>query len=303
MTHDITIPEARKQQAQTARSDIPPLDPDRSDNMASMEDLVATVSGSMHVSQERYDLQNFRDYLAQNMVVPSQMSQPGFLPPSRSTSTTRKTMAMPQPVTTPNHQPYPSPVPHNSYTDYGAVRPGGSLQRQTSYGFGRPVELDGMDEAGPSSPMSYDAFASDAFAPLKRPHDEAADPWARMKQASAFGQQQHQQSSQQQQAGPSNPWAAFGRSTNGFAAGVGVTQQQHQRARMPTPPDEDDEMMSEDEIDDGFAEEERRYGSSHALAAAGGAFGEAAEKRALSMNGLDEQDRVAALWQRGRRKT
>lgn len=28
--------------------------------MASMEDLVATVSGSMHVSQERYDLQNFR---------------------------------------------------------------------------------------------------------------------------------------------------------------------------------------------------------------------------------------------------
>lgn len=163
---------------------------------------------------------------------------------------------------------------------------------------------DGMNAiAGPSSPMSYDAFASDAFAPLKRPaHDE--DPWARMKQTSApafgaFGQQQHQP----QDAGGSNPWAAFGRSTNGFAPATAFPTQQS-RGRMPTPPDEDDEMMSEDEIDDAFDEEDgRRYGSTPALAAAAAAGGEAMDKRAFSMSGLDEQERVAALWQRGRRKT
>lgn len=175
--------------------------------------------------------------------------------------------------------------------------------------------------AGPSSPAigagggyEYDAFDSDAFAPLSRPDAFAQptnDPWARMKQSQAFGQKQVEA------AAPttSNPWAAFGRSTNGFGAGCAFTHtqstptQRYGGGRMPTPPDEDDEMMSdvEDVLDDGDddeddfeREEARRYGSAPPQRS----FGELAEdKRALSMSGLDEQERVAALWQRGRRKT
>jgi hypothetical protein len=64
---------------------------------------------------------------------------------------------------------------------------------------------------------------------------------------------------------------------------------------MPTPPDEDDEMMSEEDDDDLPQE---RYGSVSQTGADA-----TAEKRALSMSGLNEQERVAALWQRGRRKT
>lgn len=79
---------------------------------------------------------------------------------------------------------------------------------------------------------------------------------------------------------------------------------------MPTPPDEDDEMMSDvedvldmgdDEDEDEFdREENRRYGSAPPQR---GFEGMSEDKRALSMSELDEQERVAALWQRGRRKT
>lgn len=64
---------------------------------------------------------------------------------------------------------------------------------------------------------------------------------------------------------------------------------------MPTPPDEDDEMMSDLEEDEDDMPEER-YGSAQNAELA-------AEKRALSMSGLNEQERVSALCQRGRRKT
>lgn len=250
-----------------------------------------------------------------------QVSSSGFLPPSRSTSTTRKA----QPVTTPSygfesHQPYPSPsVPQNSYGEYSLARPG-SLSRQTSYGFARSndqansiwntddgmgmAESSGNAYAGPSSPSvmggSYDAFASDAFAPLNR--QDESDPWARMRSAqSAF----NAPAKQAPESSSSNPWAAFGRSTNGFGTyqlpNAGSSQQRYGGGRMPTPPDEDDEMMSDEEEDEDDMPQ-ARYGSEPA-GQSGVEAAMAAEKRALSMSGLNEQERVAALWQRGRRKT
>lgn len=73
---------------------------------------------------------------------------------------------------------------------------------------------------------------------------------------------------------------------------------------MPTPPDEDDEMMSDVEDvldDDDFDQEDNRRYASEPVQGAFGQMGE--DKRALSMSELNEQERVAALWQRGRRKT
>jgi hypothetical protein len=238
-----------------------------------------------------------------------QLPQSGYLPPSRSTSVTRK----PQPVTTPlfeSSQPFPSPAANGSYGF--DVRPGG-LQRQSSYGFSRSSYDENMMDssnavAGPSSPAvgGYDAFAGDAFAPVSQDSNQS-DPWARIRQAqptSAYGQQFLQRSQQQPQQINHNPWAGFGQS-GAFAP----QQSQHQRyggGRLPTPPDEDDEMdMEMDEEDDTDDEDDfdvdgragQRYDGG------GGGEGFSQDKRTFSMSELNEQQQAASLWQRGRRKT
>ncbi|WVQ67826.1 uncharacterized protein L199_006031 [Kwoniella botswanensis] len=256
---------------------------------ATMDDLVASLGGSMHVSP---DLKALQEYLAQNIVRPSSsipLSSPGIsfrpIPPSRSTSSTRKPTSLPSSYSYPDPnmgmipQAYPSPISqHNSF--FGSFqddsimnvntptihtqRPGGPLRRSSSYGFGL---------APPSPQTAYSSFEADAFAPLwqqqqQQTQVQVQDPWAKIRSAqgsnvNAFSQyQQHQH----QQAGPSQqPASGFGsfRPPQGFGL---VHQHQYHPIGVgmggtpPTPPAEDDEeMMDEDSIDaemDNYDDEE-----------------------------------------------
>ncbi|WVW83736.1 hypothetical protein I302_105757 [Kwoniella bestiolae CBS 10118] len=237
---------------------------------ATMDDLIASLGGSMHVSP---DLKALQDYLAQNMVRPSMPLSPNVsfrpIPPSRSTSSTRKPNSLPSSYTYPESnmlQAYPSPIyQQNSYfgsfqdetlmsvtTPTQAQRPGGPLRRSSSYGFG-------FGQAPPSPQTAYANFESDAFAPLWQEQQQqqyqhqqqAQDPWAKMR-----AQGPNAFSGYNAQAGPSH-----GNAFGGFrpAQGFGITQQPMMET-PPTPPAEDDEeMMDEDCIDaemDDYNEEE-----------------------------------------------
>ncbi|WVQ99285.1 hypothetical protein IAU59_006417 [Kwoniella sp. CBS 9459] len=253
-----------------------------------MDDLIASLGGSMHVSQEGYDLKALQEYLAQTMVRPSLplSPNPAFrpIPPSRSVSSTRKPSSLPGSYTYPDGSmnlnqayPYPSPISStfSSYAEEPAMLSGatptglqrpGTLRRSSSYGFGCAINVN---IAAPSSPSaSYSAFETDAFAPLwqQQQQMEAQDPWAKMRsaqQGDAFHQYGYNSTSHVQEnafAGPSQstgfgafrPAQGFGLSHQGYPLqmpmGIGGSP--------PTPPAEDDEEMDEDFIDDEMDEEE-----------------------------------------------
>ncbi|OCF60431.1 hypothetical protein L486_00064 [Kwoniella mangroviensis CBS 10435] len=242
---------------------------------ATMDDLVASLGGSMHVSP---DLKALQEYLAQNIVRPSSsipLSSPGIsfrpIPPSRSTSSTRKPTSLPSSYSYPDSnmdmisQAYPSPISqHNSffgsslYQDDTTMnvstpnlqRPGGPLRRSSSYGFG---------QAPPSPQTAYSNFEADAFAPLWQQQQQqiqvqVQDPWAKIRSAQGSNVNAFSQYHQHQHAGPSQqPTSGFGsfRPPQGFGL---VHQHQNHPMGMsetpPTPPAEDDEeMMDEDSID------------------------------------------------------
>ncbi|WRT66218.1 uncharacterized protein IL334_003171 [Kwoniella shivajii] len=284
---------------------------------STMEDLIASLGGSMHVSQEAYDLKALQEYLAQTMVRPTLPLSPNIsfrpIPPSRSTSSTRKPTSLPSSYANFESnvpQPYPSPMSQASFHSFTedpsmnvttptlAQRPGGPLRRSSSYGFGCSVQVT------PSSPpTSYSAFDADAFAPLwQQPTSSQAhaqDSWARMSNqqssSNAFAQSQHYGGDN---GGPSQA-CAFGafRPPQGF--GMGMNQQgfQYMGGRPPTPPDEGDEEMDEDaidaEMDDDDEEEEDKVERVMGLSATG------AGDRIPHHNQYGGQD--IDIWGRGRR--
>ncbi|WWC70348.1 uncharacterized protein I206_104298 [Kwoniella pini CBS 10737] len=242
---------------------------------ATMDDLVASLGGSMHVSS---DLKALQEYLAQNMIRPTiqlPLASPNVfsrpIPPSRSTSSTRKPSSLPSSYTYPHetHQAYPSPIAQSSFSAFqeeseggpgpstsemmmmstptGITRPGGPLRRTSSYGFGCSIQV-----APASPPATYSSFDSDAFAPIwqqrQQEQQQVSDPWAKVKtqQTNAFSS--------------FNPNSAFSGSTGsssfgnfrqpqGFGLSAGSTGLGQIGGGPPTPPAEDDDEMDEDSID------------------------------------------------------
>lgn len=166
-----------------------------------MDELIASLSGGMHVGEDGYDLQQLQQYLSQHLPhVPMGVSPMPISPvnayrplPSRSTSTVRKPDAgLPSSNSDPalyfGQEPPVSPAIADMGFDWQATQspmvpphrpiPG----RQPSYGLSIPSE----PIAGPSSPTTgFGAFETDAFAPLwKKSEEKNADPWARMRSSS-----------------------------------------------------------------------------------------------------------------------
>ncbi|WVR07185.1 hypothetical protein IAU60_004226 [Kwoniella sp. DSM 27419] len=276
---------------------------------ATMEDLIASLGGSMHVSQEGYDLKALQDFLARTISRPAlPLASPNApfrpIPPSRSTSVTRKPSSGPTSYSYPESsgvpQPYPSPMMQSSFSSIAEdgqmlitaatplQRPGGPLRRSSSYGFGCAAN-------GPSSPATtYSSFDTDAFAPLYQEQVQSSDPWARMRgqPSSAFGAYPGEN-----MAGPSTFAAqpsAFGNGVFRQAQGFGQPQQAFggmQRGRQPTPPDEEDEEMDEDAIDAEMDEDEDEEESVERV-------------MGLNVGGDVEVDQAGGdvMWGRGRRK-
>ncbi|KAK4687408.1 hypothetical protein P7C73_g2698, partial [Tremellales sp. Uapishka_1] len=128
--------------------------------MTSMEDLMATISSSMHVSQDGYDLKALHAHLAQTLFVPSLSLSPSqsYRPmTSRSSSSTRK-----------------------PYVPLGQPPSSQALPSQDV----APIDevTVSVFEAHPSP--STNGFESDAFAPLWRNPHEESDPWGFTKRSS-----------------------------------------------------------------------------------------------------------------------
>ncbi len=226
-----------------------------------------------------------QEYLTRTIVLPNLQISPSTsfhpLPPSRSTSSTRKPLSLPAAYfPDPAHQPNrPSPICDMSFPSSDDVamatpsqRPS-NLRSSSSYGF----------ETSLSTPGSPTGFEGDAFAPLSQPSDpQSIDPWGRLRQ-------------QGQSDSKPNPWAAFGIQQSSFAQRQATHQQpyQHERNQQvvqrapPTPPEEeDDEGMDEDmyQAVQGMDEEED----------------EESVERVTGLSGATEQD-VGEWIQRGRR--
>ncbi|KAK8864264.1 hypothetical protein IAR55_001510 [Kwoniella newhampshirensis] len=281
---------------------------------ATMDDLIASLSGSMHVSQEGYDLKMLQEYLSQHMALPTLPLSPNTtyrpIPGSRSVSSTRKPISLPSSyyAEAPISQPYPSPLSQASFGSYNDDVPShfmlndptptgqrpNHLRRSSSYGFGCAVV--------PSSPSTtYSSFESDAFAPVwqqqvERQVQTNQDPWSSMRGDSGFGDGGGQlngssfgfgagQSQWQSTAsGSSQSSSGFG----AFRPPQGFGQIQHRVP--PTPPIEDDEEMDEDCVDAEMEMEEDE---------------EDRVERAMGLSGVDEvygTDAAEEVWGRGRRK-
>ncbi|ORY32559.1 hypothetical protein BCR39DRAFT_522843 [Naematelia encephala] len=247
--------------------------------MATMEDLVASLGGNMHVSQDGYELKALHEFLSQNLAMPpiTPMSPTAHfhgMPSSRSASVTRKPTSLPStyPYTDALNQPLPTPSAYSMYPaehddePMFSPRPG-TLRRSSSYGFGTPVN------AGLSG------FESDAFAPLAFGGPSAKPP-----------------------AGSSNPWAAFQKQPTQ----VQVQVQEVQGSNDPEPEsqdyggdedyeDEDDErmMMDEDEADESMMDEDEEEEKVERVMGIGGS-GQRSSWGSFGGQG-------AAGWDRGRR--
>ncbi|WVQ82216.1 hypothetical protein IAT38_004344 [Cryptococcus sp. DSM 104549] len=244
---------------------------------ANVDDLVAGLSGKMHVSQDGYDLQALQEYLNQHLPIPFPSPSAYPLPlNSRSTSTTRKPSSLPSytypsptpsalslPPTDPYSPPpttfstsFPDPAPQFSHHPTNRPAP---PRRASSFGTTphsyTPAQSSGYDLPAPASPQaSYAAFESDAFAPAlqqQQQHREEVDPWAKMRSApaGAFGAFGGGAFGQQGQAQPSQGFGQYGQ---GFGQGYGQDQghQWGSRSRFaqgmqrpPTPPDEEVRMV------------------------------------------------------------
>jgi len=291
--------------------------------MATMEDLIATISGGMHVGQEGYDLRALQEYLAQHIShpplgMPLSPSAPyRRVQSSRSTSTTRKTSSLPPSyqidTNTASAQPYPSPIAQTSFPPSTVseemiistpVQRPGSLRRSSSYGF-----------SAPASP-GYAAFEGDAFAPLwdtQKMQAGPSDPWARVHVSEVQTVQAFQQSPQftfQQPLVSSteerSPWASFGQGQNAMfrAPQVQWGQFSSNAPRLPTPPQEtsgDEDDMDMDQDQDEQTNEDERESRPMARASSW------APERSGTVLGLTALDAVEGgrkrKWERGRRKT
>ncbi|ODN79917.1 hypothetical protein L202_03806 [Cryptococcus amylolentus CBS 6039] len=164
---------------------------------ATMDDLVASLSGNMHVSQEGYDLKALQEYLSQNLPLPMAPPSGGLGYPqttSRSTSLTRKPSSLPSytyPSPTPNALPLPSPYAQPQAQCQWQLQAQGQAQEQ---------------QAGTSASASYDPPSQISNLP---PAQRPAPP----RRASSFGTLPHSYipacSSGQQPSSPSTSYAAF----------------------------------------------------------------------------------------------
>ncbi|RSH82750.1 uncharacterized protein EHS24_007744 [Apiotrichum porosum] len=148
-----------------------------------MDDLIATLSGGMHVSQESYDLESFKASLARTLVVPVSPSASsgtgGSLPRTRPAS-----MHIPFTMDGLYAQPPPSPSSQCSQLSQFPFEEAASpASSPPAYSY----EYDMDDDAALNA-----AFAGDAFAPMwEQPAAPvAADPWGAFnaeKHAAAWG--------------------------------------------------------------------------------------------------------------------
>nr|XP_031857535.1 uncharacterized protein CI109_007042 [Kwoniella shandongensis]KAA5524607.1 hypothetical protein CI109_007042 [Kwoniella shandongensis] len=280
---------------------------------ATMDDLIASLSGSMHVSQEGYDLKMLQEYLSQHMALPTLPLSPNTtyrpIPGSRSASSTRKPVSLPSSYfpEAPISQPYPSPLSQASFGSYNDDIPAhfmlndptptgqrpGQLRRSSSYGFGCAVA------ATPASPVTtYSSFEADAFAPVwqqqvERQSQTNQDPWGNMRGGngggSSFGFGTNNNQWNSAAAGPSQPSSGFG----AFRAPQGFGQQFQVQHQPPTPPTEEDDEMDEDSVDAEMEMDEEE---------------EDRVERVMGLNAMDERDGVYGdngeeeVWGRGRRK-
>lgn len=234
------------------------------------------------------DIARSQEYLARHIVLPTLAISPSTkfhpLPPSRSTSSTRKSSSLPssylseqsiQPI------PYPSPASNMSFhSSDNATKPSpaqrpATLRRTSSYGF-----------ESIQAPGSPSGFEGDAFAPLSQQvtDPQASDSWSRYRTPTPGADSRH------------SPWAAFGVQQPSFAyrpsQQYADPRNQHaalQSRAPPTPPDEDDEMcMDEDMVDEGMVEETQGE--------------EEDDEEAWWMGEGEGNQQVDVEWQRGRRK-
>ncbi|RSH81578.1 hypothetical protein EHS25_006200 [Saitozyma podzolica] len=286
--------------------------------MATMDDLIATISGGMHVSQEGYDLKALQEYLAQTIVLPN--LPPGMspstsyrpVPPSRAPSMTRKPSSYPSShVDLPAYgQPIASPMNHHHHTHthaYAADQPSSPLQRpstlrrSSSYGFG------GV-QASASSPYG---FESDAFAPLAQ-QQQSVDPWARMRAAEKTSNPWA--GTQWEQAGPSSYQPPH--MNQGFGAFGGARYQSPSRGGMfrgrqgpgeDTAEEDDDDMMDEDRASAGMDEEDEEDSVERVMGIGGeederAGFGVRGSAWGAPQPGAFGQSGQTFDWERGRRK-
>lgn len=180
-----------------------------------MEDLIATLNGNMHVSQELAELENFKAHLARTLVIPAPISPEldGQIPRARAPSLANgigyHLDDMPLP---PSHQPFPSPVAQYAGFDFGGDM-GGELglpdypassftptysydQRSASHAsVPSHAQLQEESIAALKSAFAGDAFASTVTWAQPAVNEKQADPW-RMFQSNgasvfgSFGQQQ-----------------------------------------------------------------------------------------------------------------
>ncbi|XAO23674.1 hypothetical protein I312_102454 [Cryptococcus bacillisporus CA1280] len=158
---------------------------------AAMDDLIASLSANMHVSQEGYDLKALHEFLAQSLPLPfpspTAYAYPvAPLPPSLS----RKPSSLPSytyPSPTPTSLPLPHPPvsyerPQSNQTPGQRPAP---LRRASSFGT-VPHSYAPAASAYQIPEPSYAAFESDAFAPAWQgamQEAEPEDPWARIRGA------------------------------------------------------------------------------------------------------------------------
>ncbi|WVO22320.1 uncharacterized protein IAS62_003650 [Cryptococcus decagattii] len=163
---------------------------------AAMDDLIASLSANMHVSQEGYDLKALHEFLAQSLPLPfpspTAYAYPvAPLPPSLS----RKPSSLPSytyPSPTPTCLPLPytqTPHPPVSYERPQSNQTPGQrpapLRRASSFGT-VPHSYAPASSAYQIPEPSYAAFESDAFAPAWQgvmQEAEPEDPWARIRGA------------------------------------------------------------------------------------------------------------------------
>ncbi|KAL7421767.1 hypothetical protein Q5752_003538 [Cryptotrichosporon argae] len=170
-----------------------------------MDDLIASLSGTVHVSQEAYDLEAVKAHFARTLVLPvlpiplSPVSPSRPLPGSRSQSRTRPP---PMHFDTGAHQPFPSPAlvfQPAADASMSMLTPSGrpNPTRTGSYGFAHLPAPGAQTQSEPSSPSALE-YEADTFAPMW-----TDDAWAPAAAAPP----------------PKSPWAAFGGpgASNAFA--------------------------------------------------------------------------------------
>ncbi|OWZ81109.1 hypothetical protein C366_00074 [Cryptococcus neoformans Tu401-1] len=163
---------------------------------ATMDDLIASLSGNMHVSQEGYDLKALHEFLAQNLPLPFPSPTAYAYPVvPRPPPLSRKPSSLPSythPSPTPTSLPLPynqTPHPPVSYerpqsSQTPAQRPA-PLRRASSFGT-VPHSYAPAANSHQAPEPSYAAFESDAFAPFWQgavEETEREDPWARIRNA------------------------------------------------------------------------------------------------------------------------